>query len=56
MSRQKPQNKKRKIAKISFEKEPWYAAAAARMSAVRTGSSVQQVASPPLSPVSKYAR
>lgn len=52
----KAKNSKRKIRKISFEKEPWYAAIAARMSAIRAGQSRPEVASQPLNAAGKYAR
>jgi hypothetical protein len=43
------ENPKRSSRKINFENEPWYAAAAQRMSAARpTDRQLAQVSSPPL--------
>jgi hypothetical protein len=50
----KEKNGKRKIRKISFEKEPWYEAMAARMTAARPGQQpVPQVTPSPASLFSK---
>jgi hypothetical protein len=49
----KEKNSKRKIRKISFEKEPWYEAMAARMTAARPGQPVPQVTTSPVSPLGK---
>jgi hypothetical protein len=46
----RPAGSKPRVRKLSFEKEPWYAEAARKMSASRKAAELQEVPAAPLAP------